>query len=184
MNHLVKAVFLMLAGAALNAMPASASASDIVLCVDGIQGESAIEDPRDCIDVTSWSWGMERPTILSGSTRQRGSVDVGDLVVVKEADRASAALLQGMLQGQNFKTASLIVFSCPAGCKANPVPLVTITLDNVILTRLDMGGMTGTRPTENLSLGFESVEYCYQEIAPDGSAGNEFCTQYSIQTAE
>ena len=181
MNRLLKAAFLLLAGFTLSAVTSNASASDIVLCVDGIQGGSAIKSPPDCIDVTSWSWSMERATIQSGSTRQRGTVNVADLVVVKEADISSADLLAGMLRGQNFKSAELIVFACPTGCADKPVPIVTITLANVVLTRLDMGGTAGTRPTENVSLAFESVEYCYQEVTEDGTAGSELCTEYSIQ---
>lgn len=178
MNDLVKA--LCIAAMAALAAPTAAQAQDILLCIDGVQGGSAVEDPKDCIDVRSWSWGMERPVAAAGSGRTRASVDVGDLVVVKEAERASPALLLGTLRGENFSAARLIVSACAGSCDTGRVPLVTLSMTDVVFTRLEMGGTEGTAPTESLSLNFEALEYCYQEIERDGSAGGEFCSQYSI----
>ncbi|HEX7373694.1 MAG TPA: type VI secretion system tube protein Hcp, partial [Steroidobacteraceae bacterium] len=65
----------------LGALPALA-ASDYLLQLDGVQGESATKGQPAPIEISSWSWGASNPTSVGSTGMSAGKVNVQDLSVM------------------------------------------------------------------------------------------------------
>ncbi len=108
-------------GSGLAYPPVSSSASNFLLEIDGIKGESTDSKLKDSIDVQSWSFGAENSGgAAKGSGAGAGKVSFGDFQVVKKIDKASPALLKAVATGQHLK--SVVLHVRKAGRTAAGVP--------------------------------------------------------------
>jgi type VI secretion system secreted protein Hcp len=84
-----------------------------------IKGECIDAGHQGWINLLSVSQGMSRPVKagVSGSTRQRASVDVGDLVCVKELDASSPKLQEAICKGTNYPEVELHMCTSVGGDK-------------------------------------------------------------------
>jgi hypothetical protein len=93
------------AGLGLSAGSALA-ASDFLLEIDGIDGESAAKDHKQTIEISSFSWGASNPTSVGSSGMGAGKVSMQDLSVqsstANSGDGATRGQDSGLPTGQRM----------------------------------------------------------------------------------
>jgi type VI secretion system secreted protein Hcp len=153
---------------------------DIVLKIDGIDGESKIEGHEDEIDVLSWDWGVTQSGSLHvGGGGGFGIADVEDLQIVKYVDKSSVNLLRKCFNGAHLNEAVLTVRK--AG--EEPIDYMVITLSPVLVTSVSAGGEGGMeRLTEVVTLNFAKVKFSYFPQKEDGSADASIDFTWNIET--
>jgi type VI secretion system secreted protein Hcp len=138
-------------------------ATDILLKVDGIKGESVIDGHAGEIDILSWNFGMNQ----SGTTHTAtggggGKVSVSDITFSKLVDIASADLIKACTSGKHIKEVTLVVRKA-GGTK--PVNYFTLKMWEVIVSSYTTGGSNDSldRIQETLTLNFARFEIEYQQ---------------------
>jgi len=149
--------------------PASAEV-DIFLNLDGIEGESSDKDHEGEIDVLGWGWQMSQSgTTHTGGGGGSGTTQIGDISIIKYADKASPLLYLAVMSGQHITEAVLTIRRTGG---ENPTPYLTITMTNVLVTSARPGGSSADeRLVEQVTLNFAQVRIEYYPQNPDGSVG-------------
>ena len=141
----------------------SQAANNMFLKIEGVTGESLQKDHVGEIDVLAWSWG--------GSSVKNRRVCIEDLFLTKWVDSASPVLLMNQIEGVVYPTATLAVMS--AGGESN-LDYIVLNFQNFYISSLSSGGSVGdNRLTENVTFGFDEVEYIYTPQEDDHSPGTE-----------
>lgn len=153
-----------------------------VLCNPAIKGESQLAVAPGCIDVLAWSWGLSTPYVVAGGSGTQGKPNFQDISFTKYIDSASASLIKfaagggpisGTVDYDEYQT-------CAAGCQAT-VPYLSIHLHGAVVTSLSSGGSSGDgRHTENISLAYSEISYCYRPTDSQGTLGTALCFAYSV----
>ena len=154
-------------------------AVDILLKIDGVDGESVIDGHEKEIDVLAWSWGMTQSGSMHvGGGGGSGKVNIQDVSLTKFVDKASTNLMRACCNGEHLKEATLTVRK--AGKDA--VDYVKIKMSPVLVTSLSTGGSGGEdRLTENLTLNFAKMEVGYTPQKEDGTADAEISLIWNIE---
>ena len=141
---------------------------DIILKIDGIDGESRIDNHEDEIDVLAWSWGIAQSGSMHvGGGGGAGMANVQDVSLTKYVDKASADLMLACFNGEHLKEAILTVRKSGD----QPADILVITMSPVMVTSVSAGGSGGNDwLTENISLNFAKVNVSYTPQKEDGSA--------------
>ena len=111
----------------------------------------------------SFSHSITRGESSSDSSRTRGEVTLGDVVVVKELDKSSPKLAESALVGKIFPKVEFQLASSSG-------TYLKYELTNVMVTSYSISGDADDRPTEEVSLNFEEIKVTYTEM---DSAGNK-----------
>jgi type VI secretion system secreted protein Hcp len=145
-------------------LPASASAAtDLILKIDGVPGESKIIGHENEIDVVSFAWGV------GPNDARRPATCPTELTINKLFDAASPALALAALTKQRFSEAQLVVRK---GAD-KPVEYVTVTMSNVGVARYQTGGAeTDAALMESADLSFTAVTVTYFPVKLDGTLGD------------
>ncbi|MBN1673525.1 MAG: type VI secretion system tube protein Hcp [Kiritimatiellae bacterium] len=172
-RHRHSLVALLLLGSALGA----GAATDMFLYLDGIPGESTNQTHQDWIDIESFSHGLTQlGTGLSGTGASAGSVTHQDVNILKWVDKASAPLAAHCCQGRHISEA--IIEFVDSGSQT---PYHTITLRDVLVSRVAPSAEATNRPRETVSLRYadlrsvpcDSIDWEHEntkdETDPDGA---------------
>ena len=151
----------------------SGALADIYMQIDGgtIPGESTAAGYEGWIEVLAVSEGQSISASTDPSTvgRVRGSVNFNDIAVAKFIDKASTRLRLFNAQGGSISEVVIVVTKTE---DRGSLPVFTIRLNNAIITTVSAAASAGeARPTENLTLGFEQIQWEYQYYRDDGSSG-------------
>ena len=144
------------------------AASDYLLVLEGVLGESDDKKYQVAIDLQTFSLGVSATigTTAGGGTTA-GKATFSDLVVTKKLDKSSPFLFLHCAQGKHIPTATLILRK--AG--ERPLEYFVVKLTDVIITSVQTsGGVGGEIPQEQLSLNYSKIEYIYTPQKLDGSA--------------
>jgi type VI secretion system secreted protein Hcp len=154
-------------------------AVDILLKIEGVDGESLIQDHEGEIDVLAWSWGLSQTgTMHSGGGAGAGKVNVQDISFTKYVDKSSPNLIRACCNGEHFAEAVLVVRK--AG--KDPLDYFKVTMSPVLVTSVATGGSGGEdRLTENVSLNFAKMEVGYTPQKEDGSGDAEVTLKWNIE---
>lgn len=135
------------------------------LKLQGVTGESVDPEHQGEIDVVSWSWGMQAPT-LAVTGAAAGKAVISELSIVKRVDHSSPTLM-GFLRANRVITKAQLTVR-----KAGSTPLTyfTIELENVRVTSLKAGA-EDSELVEHLSLGFSKVRISYIPQGRTGGSG-------------
>jgi type VI secretion system secreted protein Hcp len=162
------------------ATPAVA-AQDIFMCIEGLEGET--KDPKypGCMDVLAWSWGMANSGNLhTGPGGGEGRVSVQDISLTKYIDKASPDIMLHTASGKVFPKVEIYLHKPCVECKIDN-PYYTLKIEPALVTSVSTGGSGGEdRLTENVSLNFTKVEWCYSEQLDDGSLQPPICRNWDI----
>ena len=141
---------------------------NIVLKLDGIDGESVVQDHEGEIDVLAWSWGATQSGSMHvGGGAGAGKVNVEDLSLTKYVDKASIDLLRACFSGEHVGEATLTVRK--SGKDA--LDYMEIKMSPVLVTSVSTGGSgSDDRLTENVTLNFAKVKVSYTPQKEDGTA--------------
>lgn len=139
------------------ASPAStATKPTLFLKIDGIPGESTVDGHVNEIELLSFSFGATnsaRPD--PGSGGGAGKVTFQDLHISKQADVASARLLDTVARGTHIPTATLTVEQSRPGSPA----FYVVVMHDVLIRSFQTGAGNGLSPVEEVALAFGSIEF-------------------------
>jgi type VI secretion system secreted protein Hcp len=143
-------------------------ASDILLKIDGIDGESKDARHPKAIQLIYWEWTVSQQSNMhSGSGGGAGKASFSDLEFKHEVDRASPNLFSYCAQGKHIPKAELIMRKSGG----NPLEYLKITMNDVLITKVN--------PTADSNYSIETVGMSFSKIAQEyvvqnaqgGSAG-------------
>lgn len=137
-------------------------ASDYLLEIEGIKGESQDHKHKGTIDVSSFSWGASQPGgFHSGGGGGAGKVSYSDISFTKGADKASPVLMEFCATGDHLKKAVLYVRK--AGKEAQEY--YQVTLQDILISSFSNGGHSGgdSSVSETFSLNFAKIQFEYKE---------------------
>ena len=143
--------------------------ADMFIKIDDIKGEATDDKHKDEIEVLSWNWGCTQSgTMHVGTGGGAGKVHVQDLTLTKHVDKASPNLVRYACNGKHLGTAVLTVRKAAGD---SPLEYVKITLTNVIITSVNLGGTGGVLLSETVTLNFAKVKFEYTPQKTKGGVG-------------
>jgi len=155
-------------------------AVDILLKIDGVDGESKIAGHEDEIDILAMNWGMSNAGTMSvGGGGGSGKVDIQDLSLTKYIDKSTPSLMRSCCSGEHFTEAILTVRK--SGGEA--LEYLVITMEKVFVTSLTTGGSGDQdRVTENVTLNFAKFKSSYTPQKDDGSGDAAIDLTWNVET--
>lgn len=147
-------------------------ASDALLTIKEIRGESKDFALPGAIHLQSFTWHLEAP--FSG-TQRSGAVNVGALVVVKHTDDSSVDLMDYLLRNRVIAKASLVVR------KAGEKPL-DFYIVNIFDAAVKSIGKSFVEETvvETIAFVFQRFKFEAREQSSRGSAAGHKMIEYSV----
>jgi len=148
---------------------------------DGIDGASTDENHPKWTLVEAISFPISR-SIPSGAKdfqRARGETSLGDIVLVRELDKASVKLAEACATGKFFKSVEIHMTT---DVKGKNEPYLTIKLSDVIISSYSFHGVSSGNPlpSEELSLNYSEIEWTYSVINPKtGDVDGQVPAKYS-----
>ncbi|WP_020475104.1 Hcp family type VI secretion system effector [Zavarzinella formosa] len=144
-------------------------ASDFLLEIDGIKGESKDDKHKDTIEIASFSWGASNSGSQgSGGGGGTGKVSFNDLSLTGQVSKASPLLFLACANGQHIKKATLYVRKSGGDAQ----DFYKISMEDLLVSSIQHSDSTGGGiPQESFSLNFAKVKLEYFEQKPDGSLG-------------
>jgi type VI secretion system secreted protein Hcp len=129
---------------------------------DGIKGEAKDSEHKDWSEISSVNFGINRP-VLAGASTQRAQEQavLGDIMVVKELDKASTTLYQKICDGTSIKKVVIDLVTAVGAGKMSSY--LKIELENVIVTSAGLSAHSSSAGmnTEQLSLNFTKIKWTY-----------------------
>ncbi len=143
-------------------------AVDMILELDGIVGELKVEDFKDKIDVSSFSWGASNSgsAHTGGGASGGGKGNIHDMSFTKVVDNASPTLFKLCYQGKHIKTGKLHVRKSAGEDK---LEYQLFEMEEVYVTNISMGDAAGNEtPSELFTLTFAKIKYTYKQQSETG----------------
>jgi type VI secretion system secreted protein Hcp len=143
-------------------------AVDMILELDGIKGESKVDQFEHQIDVSSFSWGASNSgsAHTGGGASGGGKGNIHDMSFTKTVDNASPTLFQLCYQGKHINTGKLHVRKSAGDDK---LEYQLFEMDEVYITNVSMGDAAGNEtPSESFTLTFAKIKYTYKQQSETG----------------
>jgi type VI secretion system secreted protein Hcp len=123
------------------------------------KGSSKAPGYEGWIELSSVQWGARRFAPPVNSQERAPPANVSDVVITMETDSSSSELFRESLNPPSESLTAEIDFVREGSGPTDPI--LTFTLDNVMITSISMGGGQGTgkTPLEQLTLNFTKVAY-------------------------
>lgn len=156
----------------------SAAASDYLLEIDGIDGESTTV-PK-AIELQSWSWGETNSAGHGGGGGLgAGKVNMQDFHFTMSSSKASPKLMLAVASGQHIK--QVVLTARKAGGEGQQQPFLTITLSDVLVSSYQVSGNgSDPVPTDEITINFSKIEFSYRAQKPDGSLDAPVTTGWDL----
>lgn len=145
-------------------------ASDYLLKIDGIKGESTDSKHKDEIEIESFSWGATQPgSFATAGGGGAGKVSFQDVHFTTRVNVASPNLMVACATGQHIKVATLTVRK--AGKEQQEYYIIKLS-DNLV-SSYQSGGSEGSNalPVDQFSINFAKIEFEYKGQKADGTVG-------------
>jgi type VI secretion system secreted protein Hcp len=144
-------------------------ASDYLLELEGIKGESKDSKHGGCIEIDSFSWGFTNAGSMGrGGGGGTGKVQFQDISFHKTTDSSTPLLVKAACTNQAIKKATLYARK---STKGGLVDYYKVILSEAVVSSYQSAGSAGDTsiPQDSFSLNFTKfeLEYCPQK--PDGS---------------
>ncbi len=143
-------------------------ASDFILEIDGIKGESTDKKLEGHIDIDSFSWGVSNAgshAVGAGGGAAKASFQ--DIHFTAQVSKASPNIALSCANGKHIKKAVLHVRKQGE----QQQEYYTITLEDLLVSSYQSGDAAGGNsiPTDQFSLNFAKVKYEYKPQKKDGT---------------
>ena len=155
-------------------------ASDYLLELDGVKGESADSKHKDSIEISSFSWGCTNSgSHSSGGGGGAGKASFQDIHFTTSVNKSSPKLMLNCATGEHIKKA--VLFVRKAG--TDQQEYYTVTLSDCLVSSYQSGGHEGgdAKPTDQFSLNFAKIEFEYKPQKSDGSLEAAVKTGYDVK---
>lgn len=151
-------------------LPGAAKAQSLFLKVDGVDGQSTDNTHKNWIDVLGYKHKIGLP-----DSSVNGIAVHGDFVISKYLDIATPKLNLLASDGRLIKSIELHMVNSFG-------QLVAIyTLKNLTVTSTSIDGSAGSRPVEQVSFKYQSINWKYIPIKPDGTKDGPVETMWTVQ---
>ena len=134
---------------------------------DGVDGETQDKDHKGWSDLNSLSQELYQLGSEAASSRTRGDVVLGDIIVVKELDKSSPKLAESVATGKVFPKVEIQFTQSSSDSKK--LAYYAYELKNVMITSYSFSGGSEI-PTEDFSFHFEELKGTYTEIDSSGKS--------------
>lgn len=154
-------------------------ATDFLLEIDGIKGESSDKAFKGLIEIESFSWGCSNAGAhASGSGGGAGKVSYQDIHFTTHVNKASPLLMLSCATGKHHAKAVLHVRKQGG----DQQEYYTITLTDCLVSSYQSGGHTGSGvPTDQFALNFAKIEFEYKPQKADGSLDTAVKSGWNIK---
>lgn len=146
-----------------------ASASDVFLKLNGIFGSSTDDRHAREIEIESYSQSVQSGATFGFGAGATGKASCGDIVVSKNIDLSSPALIMKVLTGARIPD-GVITFRRPG---KDLQEYYTVQLTDIIVTSVEQTDMAvaGSTVKEVVKLKARQFRFNYRDQRPDGSLG-------------
>jgi type VI secretion system secreted protein Hcp len=147
-------------------------AANILLKLDGVEGESKVDGHEKEIDILSASFGASNATSVHfGGGAGTAKCNVHDLAIAKRCDASSADLFLKTCTGEHYDTATLTYLKA-GGNDNTQVPYLQYEMTEVYVSGWHQSGGGDQFAQESVSLSFGKVKVSYWPQNDDGSQGD------------
>jgi type VI secretion system secreted protein Hcp len=156
-------------------------ASDFLLEIDGIKGESKDKAHKDTIEVDSFSWGISNAgSHASNSGGGAGKASFQDIHFTSSVGKASANLALSCANGKHIKKAVLYVRKQGE----NQQDYYVVTLEDLLVSSYQSGDAAGgsSIPTDQFSLNYAKIKYEYKPQKQDGTLDAPITMTWDIKS--
>jgi len=157
-------------------------ASDYLLEIDGIKGESDDSKHAGTIEISSFSWGVTQSgTFAAGGGGGAGKASFQDVHFTSSVNKSSPLLASACATGQHIKKA--VLFVRKAGGEQQDY--YTVTLSDLLISSYQSGGSAGgdSVPVDQFSLNYAKIEFAYLPQDATGKAGSPIKMTYDLKKA-
>ena len=155
-------------------------ATDFLLEIEGIKGESKDHKHKDTIECHSFSWGgTNSGTMAAGGGGGAGKANFQDLSFSFTACKASPELFGACATGKHIKKA--VLFVRKAGEEAHDY--YKVTLEDILVSSYQSGGH-GETPSDSSSLNYAKIKFEYQEQDEKGAIGAAVVATYDLKAGK
>lgn len=147
------------------------AASDYLLELDGVKGESKDEVHKGSIEIMSWSWGVSNSSSTSGGGGGVGKVSLQDFHFVAKGGKASPQLMLACATGKHIPKA--VLYGRKAGDDRRQ-DYYKITLEDVMISSFQQSGNaagTDTAPDDSVKLFFSTIKVEHTDDAGEVTEG-------------
>jgi type VI secretion system secreted protein Hcp len=161
-------------------------ATDYLLELDGIKGESKDSKHPNTIEIESFSWGAKnepRSKSVGSGGLGGGKIEMKQINFATTVNKASGELMLACWTGKPIKKAVLYVRKQGE----NQQDYYVVTLDDALVTEFDSSGhgSGGTSiPMDSFSLIFNKVKFEYKAQKSDGSLEPPVSVGYDMGQAK
>ena len=154
-------------------------AADILLKIDGVEGDSKVAEHEGEIDVLSASFGA-----VNASSRAYGGgggtskVSVQDLMITKRADKASPTLFLKTCDGTHYDSAKLTFRK--AGGDGGAVDYLSYEMTNVFISSWQQSGGGDQFAMETIGMSFEKVKVTFTPQDEKGKGAEPVEVEWDI----
>lgn len=161
-------------------------ASDYLLQIDGIDGESTDDRHKGALEIDSFSWGVTQLTTVGGTGggASAGKASFQDFHFTKLIDKASPKLFLACASGQHIKNATLFVRKASS---ERADDFYRVTFSDILVSSYQSsgasGGVEGTSsvPVDQFALNYAKIEFSYTPQKPDGTLGAPIATSWDLK---
>lgn len=147
--------------------------ADVFAKIDSIKGDVTASGFENDIAITSFQFGVNIPISHTAGIVRSGHPVFADLVITKNMDKSSPALLNDLLAGKTIPQMDIFL------TRSGPRGLITFahyTLENVLISSY-LVSSGGDNPTESIGFNYEKLTTEVFPQNPDGTLGQAvtFC---------
>jgi len=154
-------------------------ATDYLLEIDGIKGESQDKTHKDTIEVNSFSWGVSNSgSMSSGTGGGAGKASFHDLSFSSTTHKGSPVLAQACATGKHISKA--VLYCRKAG--GTQEDYYKITLTDILVSAFQSSGGGEDRPSESFSLNYAKIEFSYAPQDSKGALGTPVLFKWDQKT--
>ena len=156
-------------------------ATDFLLEIDGIKGESKDKTHKETIEVDSFSWGISNAGSHASNTGGgAGKASFQDIHFTSSVGKASTNLAQACASGKHIKKAVLYVRKQGETQKDYYV----VTLEDLLVSSYQSGDAAGgtSIPTDQFSLNYAKIKFEYKPQKADGDLDAALTMTWDVKT--
>ena len=156
-------------------------ATDYLLEIEGIKGESQDDKHKEKIEIASWSFGVHNGSNVGvGGGGGTGKANFSDMTFNKRMDKASPLLFHAAATGEHIKKAVLICRK--AGGKGGQIEYMTVTMTDLMVSSYQVGGHSGddSIPQDSITLRTTDLKIEYKPQKADGTLEGAVAKSYNI----
>lgn len=155
----------------------------IVMDIPNVDGESQLKGFEKKIELLSFSHGvaMQVTGDVSNTERTSGRPNHQDFTGTKYMDKASPKLNQLLCKGAILGTVKITVGRNDKGAI---LALMLYELENAVLSSLSVGGGSGDKPVETLTINYSKITWTYNAQKEEGGKEGEVKASWDVSTNE